>query len=69
MFYAEIKDGYQKWQESDFWEKSAVDSAATLRVKNFFESTLSHSTSEISGFSRLTQKFKMAAKVAGKRFL
>ena len=42
----------------DFWEKSAVDSAATLRVKN----CQNHSISEISRFLRLSQKFKMAAK-------
>ena len=66
MFNAEIQDGRPKWQENDFWEKSAVDSAATLRVKNFVEITLFRSVSEISGFLRLTQKFKMAAKNGGK---
>ena len=30
-FYAEIQDGRKKWQESDFWEKSLVDSTDTLR--------------------------------------
>ena len=30
VFYAEIQDGHQKWQERDFWEKSSVDSAYTL---------------------------------------
>ena len=25
-FYAEIKDGLQKWQETDFWKKSPADS-------------------------------------------
>ena len=49
MFYAEIKDGCQKWQDNDFWEKSAVDSSVTLWVKNFFEIALSRSISEISG--------------------
>ena len=62
VFNAEIQDGCQKWQENNFWEKSAVDSAATLWVKNFVEITLSRSISEISGFLHLTQKFKMAAK-------
>ena len=66
VFNAEIQDGYQKWQENYFWEKSAVDSAATLRVKNFVEIALSCSISEISGFLRLMQKFKMAAKSGGK---
>ena len=66
MFNAEIQDGRQKWQENYFWEKSAVDSAATLRVKNFVEVALSRSISEISGFLRLTQKFKMATKSGGK---
>ena len=31
MFNAEIQDDCQKWQENDFWEKSAVDSAENLR--------------------------------------
>ena len=31
--YAEIQDGCQKWRESDFCEKSPVDSAYTLWVK------------------------------------
>ena len=30
VFYAEIQDGHQKWQQNDFWEKSPVDSADTL---------------------------------------
>ena len=25
-FYVEIQDGHQKWRESDFWEKSLIDS-------------------------------------------
>ena len=25
MFYTEIQDGRQKWQEIDFWEKSPAD--------------------------------------------
>ena len=40
-FYAEIQNGHQKWQENDFWEKSSVDSADTLRIKNFVEIALS----------------------------
>ena len=66
MFNAEIQDGCQKWQENDFWEKSAVDCAGTLWVKNFVEIALSRSISEISRFLRLTHKFKMAAKSGGK---
>ena len=50
VFNVEIQDGCQKWQENDFWEKLAIDSAATLRVKNFVEIALSRSISEISGF-------------------
>ena len=34
-FYAEIQDGRQKWQETDFWEKSPVDSNNSLGVKKF----------------------------------
>ena len=51
-FYAEIQNGYQKWRENDFWEKSQiVDSADNLRVKDFVKIT-----------PCLTQKLKMAAK-------
>ena len=49
-----------------FGEKSVVDSAATLWVKNFVEIALSHSVSEINRFLSLMQKFKMAAKSGGK---
>ena len=52
-----------------FFGKSPVDSADTLRVKNFIEITLSHSVSKINGFLCYMQKLKMAAEVAGKRFL
>ena len=40
-FYAEIQDGRQKLQESDFWENSPVDSGDTLALKNFNEIALS----------------------------
>ena len=40
-----------------------------MRVKNFIEIALSHFISMINTVLRLTQKFKMAAKVAGKQFL
>ena len=66
VFNAEIQDGCQKWQEKYFWEKLAVDCADTLCVKNFIKIALSGSISEISGFLRLTQKFKVVAKSGGK---
>ena len=59
-FYAEIQDGRQKWQESDFFEKSPVDSADTLQVRNFVETALSHTVSKINALLRFMQKFKMA---------
>ena len=49
-FYAEIQDGRQKWQENDFWDYSSIDSADTLRVKNFIEISLYHSVSETNAF-------------------
>ena len=33
IFYEEIQDGRQKWQENDIWNNTPVDSADTLRVK------------------------------------
>ena len=68
-FYAEIQNGQQKWWENFFWEKSPVDSADKLRVKNFVEIALSPSISKINRCLRFTQKFKMAAKSGGKTFL
>ena len=47
MFYADIEDGLQKWWENTFWEKSSVDSANILWVKNLVEIALSHTFSEI----------------------
>ena len=64
-FSAEIQDGRQKWWENDFCKKSPVDSPHSQRVKNFVEIALSNSVSEMNGFLRLTQKFKMAAKSGG----
>ena len=49
-FYAKIQDGHQKWQESDFCEKSPVHSTDTLWVKTFIESALSHTVSKINAF-------------------
>ena len=51
-----------------FWEKSEVDSSATLWVTNFVEITLSRSVSEINAFLCLMQKFKMATKSGEKIF-
>ena len=45
--YAEIQDGHQKWQESNFWEKLPVDSTYTKQVKIFVEIALSCTVSEI----------------------
>ena len=63
--FVEIQNGDQKWRENDFWEKSPVDSADNLRVKNLVENALSRSISMINGFLCLTQKFKMATKIGG----
>ena len=49
-----------------FLEKSSVNSADTMRVKNFVEITLFRSVSKINAFLHFTQKFKMAAKNGGK---
>ena len=47
-----------KMTANDFCEeKFPVDSADTLRIKNFVKIALSHSVSEINAFLRLTQKF------------
>ena len=43
-----------------------VDSADTLRVKNFVEIALAYPFSEINTFLHFTQKLKMAAKSGGK---
>ena len=50
LFYAEIQDGRQKWQENNFWERSPVHSADTLLVKNFVEIALCCCVSEINVF-------------------
>ena len=49
-----------------FWEKSSVDSADTLWVKNFVEIALSRTINEINAFLYFTQKFIMADKNGGK---
>ena len=63
VFNPEIQDGCQKWQENDFWEKSAVDSAATLWVKNFIENCF-----YLAPFLHFTQQFKMVAKSEWEKF-
>ena len=68
VFNAEIQEGRQKWQENEFCKMSPIKTADILHIKNFVEINLSHSVSDINGFLRLTQKFKMASKSAGKRF-
>ena len=55
VFYAEIQDGHQKWQENIFWVKLPVDSGDTLWVKNFINITLSCIASEINVFLCLTE--------------
>ena len=42
-------------------KKTPVDSADTLRIKNFVEIALPRSVSEINMFLCFTKKFKMAA--------
>ena len=66
LFYAEIQDGHQKWQENNLGDNSPVHSAVTLWVKNFVEITLSHTFIKINVFLCFTLKSKMAAKNGGK---
>ena len=49
-FYVEIQNGCQKWQENNFRQKSTVNSADTLGLKNFVKISLSHTVSEINTF-------------------
>ena len=53
--------------ENNFCETLPVDSADTLRIKNFIEIALARSISEINAFLSFTQKFKMAAKIGGEK--
>ena len=57
-----MQDGRQKWQKSDFWEMLPVDSAHTVRVKNFVKIYLSCTVFKINALLHFMQKFKMAAK-------
>ena len=69
-FTQKFKMAAKKRQESDFCDKSPVDSADTLWVlQNFGEIALSCTVSKINALLWFTQKFKMLLKVAGKRFL
>ena len=69
-FYTEIEDGRQKWQENNCWEKSLIDSAGSLWVKNFVKIALSGSVFEINVFLPfLRRNSRWPPKVAGKRFL
>ena len=66
-FKAEIQDGCQKWREYNFWEKSPVESADTLWVKNFVEITQSCSISKINAFLGLCRNSRWPPEVAEKR--
>ena len=61
-FYAEIKDGHQKWLENKFGETSPDECEYILRVRNFDENALSLTVFEIKAFFHFMQKVKMAAK-------
>ena len=65
-FIQNFKMAVKSLWENDFCEKSPVDSADNLRVKNFVEIALSRSVSEINMFSCFIQNFKMAVKRRGK---
>ena len=49
-FYTENQDGRHKWQEKDFWQKVANDSACTPWFRNFVEIALCHIISKIINF-------------------
>ena len=61
-FYAEIQDGRQKWRKNDFWEKLPVDSAYTVRVKNFVKINLSHTVFKIMRFCILPKNSRWPPK-------
>ena len=69
LFNTDFQDSWQQWSENVFCEIMPVDSADTLRVKNFVEIAPSHFISKINTFLHFTQKFKMAPKSDGKQFL
>ena len=65
-FYTEFQDGFRKWQENNFGQILASDSAYTLQIKNFIEMAVSHIISEINVFLYFKQKFNMGIKSGGK---
>ena len=65
-FYAKIQNGHQKWRENDFWEKSPVDSADILRIKNFVEIALSRSVSETNMLLCFHAEIQNGCKSGGK---
>ena len=69
VYYTEIQDGCQKYQENDFWEKSPVDSAVPWGVKKISEITLSPTVSEINTFFILCRNLRWPQKIVGKEFL
>ena len=58
--YAEIQNGRQKWRENNFWEKSLIQSADNLRVKNLVEIALSCSVSKVNALLYFIVKYKVA---------
>ena len=50
LFYTEIQDRRQKWQEINFWEKLRVCSVDTLGVKNLNEIALFCTVSMVNAF-------------------
>ena len=66
VFYVEIQDGRQKWRESDFCEKSPVDSADNLQVRDFVEITLSQMVFQINLFCILRRNARWPPKNGGK---
>ena len=67
-FYAEIQDGRQKWQESNFCEKPPVDSADNLQVRNFVKITLSQMVCQINMFRVLHRNSRWPPKNKERRF-
>ena len=59
-----------KWRENNFWENSPVESANTLRLKNFVKIALSCNVSEINAFfCVLRRNSRWPPQMAGKPFL
>ena len=66
MKFREIQDGRQKWRESDFNEKSPVDYADNLQVRNFVEITQSQMVSVINVFCVSCRNSRWPSKNGGK---